>query len=262
MNIEFFLVSLPIWQLVLVFVVGSMLITGGLTWYITRHVPLQIHIENNILGGYIYQALIGIFSVLLAFVIMIVWQDFTEAKANAELEADHLEITYYVADKLPEPQRTEFKGTLFEYISEIIDHEWSLMAQGKHSEQANKLNRKMLSLSLSLNPLNYQDSVVLEKLGDEMEILSALRQKRLSDSRSCIEPALWIMLCVGGLALMGFALTFRSRNHNIQILMTVVLAGLLSFSLVLVLVLDLPFSGEIHVRNDIFVQVLNLIKSQ
>jgi hypothetical protein len=261
MSIELFLLSFPIWFLALIFVGGSMLVAGCLTRLVTHRIPFHIHIENNILAGYIYQAMVGLFSVLLAFVIMIVWQDFTKAKESVEQEADHLEIIYYVADGLPEPQHSEFKETLISYTESVIDQEWPLMAQGKRSDQAGIFLRKMLNVSLSLDTQSYHEAIVLQKLGDELSAISTLRQKRLSDSRSYLEPALWIMLCSGGFALVGFALTFRSRNDRIQILMTMGLAGLISFALLLVLVLDLPFSGDIHVSNEVFVQLLSLLKS-
>jgi hypothetical protein len=98
----------------IVVVCGACLVAvGGLT-LVQRLVPATIRKEHNDVAGFIYAALGVIYAVLLALVVIAVWEEYQAASATAEQEANALAEIFWLAHRLPEPEGISgqpFKGT-------------------------------------------------------------------------------------------------------------------------------------------------------
>ena len=69
-------------------------------------VPSDRREGHNDVAGFIYAVLGVAYAVLLAFVVIVVWQDYETAQTNVESEAHELAGVYFLASRLPEPDRT------------------------------------------------------------------------------------------------------------------------------------------------------------
>ena len=70
---------------------------------------------SDVVGNYL-QTLGGIYAVLLAFVVFVVWNQFNDARAMVEREANELIDLFRTAKGLPEPTR----GVLHEHIRAYV----------------------------------------------------------------------------------------------------------------------------------------------
>ena len=77
---------------------------------VQRLVPPDLRGEHNNVAGFIYAVLGVSYAVLLAFVVIAVWQDYKTAQSNVESEANELAGVYFLASQLPEPERTRVQG--------------------------------------------------------------------------------------------------------------------------------------------------------
>jgi zinc transporter ZupT len=73
---------------------------------VQRLVPPDRREEHNDVAGFIYAVLGVAYAVLLAFVVIVVWQDYKTAQTNVENEANELAGVYFLTSQLPEPERT------------------------------------------------------------------------------------------------------------------------------------------------------------
>jgi uncharacterized membrane protein YgaE (UPF0421/DUF939 family) len=78
---------------VLVAVVGLVLVQ--------RLVPPDRREEHNDVAGFIYAVLGVAYAVLLAFVVIAVWQDYETSQTNVEGEANELAGVYFLASQNP-----------------------------------------------------------------------------------------------------------------------------------------------------------------
>src|SRR5262245_59477853 len=114
--------------LFLVVIVGAAL--GGM-WLVRRHSELESLEEHKEVAGFLIAVVGALYSVLLAFVVVSVWESFEDADRVAQNEADLLVSLYRDADAFPDDTadlRTNIRG----YADSVVDDEWPAMANDQH----------------------------------------------------------------------------------------------------------------------------------
>src|SRR5215204_7083252 len=82
-------------------------------------------------GRLIYAALGVIYAVLLALVVIAVWEEYGAARETVEQEANAAADIFWLADRLPEPRSTHVQELVRSYAQEVVEHEWPLLEQGR-----------------------------------------------------------------------------------------------------------------------------------
>src|SRR3712207_4038108 len=107
---------------VLVVCGASLAAVIGLT-LVQRLVPAATREEQNDVAGFIYAALGVIYAVLLALVVIAVWEEFGRARITVESEANALAEIFWLAHRLPEPERHQLQELARSYAEEMVDEE-------------------------------------------------------------------------------------------------------------------------------------------
>src|SRR5215208_150217 len=76
---------------------------------VQRLVPADSRQRHNDVAGFIYAALGVIYAVLLALVVIAVWEEYQAASETVEQEANAVAEIYWLANRLPEPQGTHLQ---------------------------------------------------------------------------------------------------------------------------------------------------------
>ena len=85
-----------------------------------------------------------------------------------------------------------------------------------------------------------------------LNALADFRRTRLFTSRGTVPTSLWGLLFSGGILLIAFTYLFGHESISFQAAMTAALAGILAFSLFLIISLDTPYSGVASVTPEPF----------
>src|SRR4051812_43816731 len=119
-------------------VVFGVLVVGGVCLLsligfelVDRLVPAQSRQRHNDVAGFIYAALGVIYAVLLALVVITVWEEYQAASETVEQEANSVAEVFLLGYELPEPEGTHLQELARSYTEEVVHKEWPLMAQGK-----------------------------------------------------------------------------------------------------------------------------------
>ena len=98
---------------------------------VQRLVPASSRQPHNDVAGFIYAALGVIYAVLLALVVIAVWEQYQAASETVEQEANATAEIFWLGYELPEPEGTHVQELARSYAEEVVHKEWPLMAQGK-----------------------------------------------------------------------------------------------------------------------------------
>jgi len=98
---------------------------------VERFVPADRRQLHNDVAGFIYAALGVIYAVLLALVVIAVWEEYDAASVTVEQEANALAEIFWLAHRLPEPEGSHIQELARSYAEDVIHKEWPLMEQGK-----------------------------------------------------------------------------------------------------------------------------------
>src|SRR3712207_8130387 len=94
---------------VLVVCGASVVAVAGLA-LVQRLVPATIREEHNDVAGFIYAALGVIYAVLLALVVIAVWEEFGRARVTVESEANALAEVFWLAHQRSEEHTSELQS--------------------------------------------------------------------------------------------------------------------------------------------------------
>jgi hypothetical protein len=235
--------------------VPTLVAVAGLV-VVQRLVPPERREGQNDVTGFIYAVLGVAYAVLLAFVVIAVWQDYQTAQANVESEAHELAGVYFLASQLPEPQRTTIQDLAKTYARVVVVEEWPLMERGKTSPRAESLvNRLRLEL-LEFDPRTRGEQVLYERGLTQLHDASDARRSRLLEVREGIPNLLWVVIVVGGAITVSFTYLFGLKSNVAHALMVAALTLVICGILFTIAEFDYPFSGVVEIRPDAFKEVL------
>src|SRR5262245_48838772 len=105
-------------------------------WLIRRVVPstrdgFHAEISAPMLG-----VVAALFGLVLAFVIVIAYENFLEANAKVSEEADALASIVRDSDAFPEPGGANVRAAVGAYVRSVVNEEWRAMHEGNDSELA------------------------------------------------------------------------------------------------------------------------------
>jgi hypothetical protein len=214
---------------------------------------------HNDIAGSIFATLGVIYAVLLAFMVIVTWQNFDEAKKNVAWEANYLADLYRDSTPMTAAFRSELKTGLKNYVDSIINDEWPIMARGERSLKVQTAQSNLWALYGGFLPKNETEKVFFAESVKKLNEACETRRQRLLDATSGIHPILYFVLVFGGLITVAFTLLFGSENFGPQIVMTSMLAALIALTLFTIMALDYPFTGDISIKPDTFRIVLSTL---
>ena len=223
---------------------------------VQRLVPPERRAEHNDVAGFIFAVLGVAYAVLLAFVVIAVWQDYETAQTDVDSEAHELAGTYFLASQLPEPQRTRIQDLVRTYAKVVVDEEWPLMERGKTSERAESLASQLRLKILEFDPRTKGEQVLYERGLTQLHDAADARRSRLLEVREGIPTLLWVVLVGGGVITVSFTYLFGLRSNVAHAIMIAALTLVICGILFTIGEFDYPFSGVVEIRPEAFEEVL------
>src|SRR5215208_4322340 len=116
-------------------VIGACLVAVAGLELVQRLVPSEKRQEHNEVVGFLYAVIGVVYAVLLALLVIAVWQQFQKARETVETEASAVAEVAWLAHRLPEPEHHQLQEDARSYAQEVVDEEWPLMEQGIEGER-------------------------------------------------------------------------------------------------------------------------------
>ncbi len=247
----------PLWLLVVGLCVFSLAAAWGLVALVRRYAPYPAFKENNELVGFTYAVFGLIYGVLLAFTIIVAWERFAETERIVMHETTVLSELWRDIKVFPAADRDGIHSNLLAYAQSVADDEWPEMAaRGKASPKTAAIYEQLWDRTYVLHPeTKIQEGYLAEVLSD-INQLSANRRLRLLHSRTEINPILWLVLLVGAAPTVGYTLLLANKHRWIQVCITMSIMLIVLLSLLVVLSLQYPFTGDVSIQPEAFRDLL------
>lgn len=228
---------------------------------VRRLVPLSVLETHHEVAGFIIGVLGAIYAVLLAFVVVVMWDQYGDARANVEQEANQLNDLAHLAQGFPDSTRQRLLSTMQAYAQSAMADEWPAMTQGNDSPRTQAAIDDLWRAYMEFDPQTNRENALYEESLSHLNAMSASRRLRLYASRDDLPLVIQFLLWGGGLITIAFTYFFGVKNIRSQALMTAALAGVIAFILFLILALDNPFHGYVRVSPEPLKQVLERLQS-
>jgi Protein of unknown function (DUF4239) len=254
MNVEMWLTGFSTATLgVGVVVIGIVLSLAGLQ-LVRRIVPHTLLKQHNDVLGFVYSMVGVVYAVLLAFTIVVSWEQYEGATRNVEEEASAVGDLYRDARAFgaTETVASVIQTTLVRYVQAVVWEEWKTMAKGQESGWAKTQYELIWRSYYEYQPVTPQQ---ISFYGESLRRLNELgdhRRARLLSSRNALPPILWTLLITGCGLTVALTYFFGVETGWIHGLVVASLSGLICFCLFLLLSLDYPFAGGTAIQPQAF----------
>jgi hypothetical protein len=232
--------------LFVVVIVGAALL--GM-WFVRRHTDFESLEAHKEVAGFLIAVVGALYSVLLAFVVVSVWESFEDADRVAQREADLVVSLFRDAEAFPD-DRADLRASIRSYAESVVDDEWPSMADDqREAPETDVALHRVFNGYREVEPTGAAEDVFLRNALDRLDDITESRRERIAAAATQLPRPLWNVLLAGCVITVGFTLFFPVKAVRVQAVMVGALAAMTALMLFLVLILDLPFTGDLAVKS-------------
>jgi len=209
-------------------------------------VPVEsLRASSDSVGNYL-QTVGGIYAVLLAFVVYVVWGQFNDARGYVDREAAALVDLHRIASGLPADERDEIQRGLAQYVDAVLADEWHAMAKRDEVVIA-RVGERLDAVWTAIHncePQNDCQHTIWGEVLSRYNDLFDLRTSRLTSARTRIPIAMRILLYIGAVITIGSMYLLAFDKLWLHAVTTGALAGAIGHILFLIVELDSAYDRD------------------
>jgi hypothetical protein len=232
-----------------------------------RRWPMDARRPLNEVTGFVIAVVGVVYAVLLASIAILAIERYDKAQDIAEAEAGIAGDIYRDLAGFPEPVRSELRSIMADYVSTVVDIEWDLMAREIPSERGWQNHgwrdlETLLGRVATFEPTTQGEMAFLQEILSQSNALIDARRARMFLVHNPVDQVIWWVVIIGGVSTIGLALLFGVASAPGHLVVSNVLAFSIGLVLLLIFVMDRPFSGASRVTSEPFGYVQEQMQRQ
>ncbi len=241
MSLSATLLMIPDWQALLVILAA--LVGPSIIGFVIVHrlVPVSVRRAHNDVAGFVFSVVGVMYGVLLAFVVIVVWEQYSESRINARHESSAaLSLQQAMGAYAESSHSPDLRPALLSYLHEIVDGEFPAMAAQRRLPPVSQALEAIWQGVQGLSPTSLRQQVLYGELIGRLNELERLRAERLGDAHEQLPHVIWLALIVGAVLTIGFSFFLGTENVRAHGVMTAVLGALVGVIFYVIVQLDYP----------------------
>ena len=221
-------------------------------WLIRRIVPstrdgFHAEISAPMLG-----VVAALFGLILAFVIIIAYQNFLDANSNVSQEADSLASIVRDSAAFPQPGRANVRAAVGEYARSVVNDEWPRMREGHDSELAKGSLNQIFAAFRTVRPDSAMSNGFYDDAVRQLNTALNARRDRIETATGGLPRDITILIIFSSLVIVAYAILVGSPAYWFHVLGPLAIAVVVTISLVVLVDLTYPFSGDVSLQPNDF----------
>jgi len=199
---------------------GSALLAVAGLWLVRRLLPSEIQDRTHQVAGFFIGAMGTMYSVLLAFVVSVLWTQLQDARVLVTKEANQIGDLSRLAKGFAEPVQSQIRQKLIVYTEVVLDDEWPAMAHGRDSQRAWAALHDLWTIFRKVEPKSVGEAALYTQCLVQMTNLSDSRRLRLLAGQGKVPLVLWFLLWIGAATTIVFTYFLAAASIRSQLVMT------------------------------------------
>ncbi|GAB3456239.1 bestrophin-like domain [Actinophytocola sediminis] len=246
----------------LMWVAGAALLAAASTYLIRRAGTVEGTVENNEAAGQVFTLVGGLQAVLIAFVLISLFDGAAAAEDGSYREADAVVAAVWAAEVFPGDTHTEIADQARAYADTVINSEWPRMQQG--SEVGDEGWQELSQLRTLVAAAPTADEWSIDQKNEASEQLwnaYQARQDRLNTAADGgVNAVVWFALVAGTIMSLALPLLFGGPRPATHIVIVATLAATMTLLLFATYQLQNPYGGSADVDPTAFVAALDRLR--
>jgi len=239
-----YLSTLPIWGSGILLVALPTVLAMCGPVLIRKRIALEKLTTNNEIAGFKFATVGVIYAVLLAFAVIVVWERFSDGESAAGAAA-----TFYRLNWASTPDAASARAAMTKYLAIASEQGWAAMERERESDEATRALNDVYAATTKLAKEGSIPPPLVSAMFQQLDTMTYARRTRLHLSSGIVPPVLWVVLFSGAALTIAFTFFFATENLSAQVMMTGILSVIVLMGLWVIVTIDHPFSGPIHIEN-------------
>lgn len=198
-----------------------------------------------------------LYAVLLAFIAVATWENFSHATELVEAEANLTGNLYRDMEGFgTAPAAAALRSSLRNYVKVVIDKEWPEQQQGREPDQGWPALESFQGTLIGIEPQDPRQAVAMQEMLHTLNQLYAARRSRVDASLEHIPAVVWHVILIVGAITVGFTFLLGVESLGAHLIASSGLALALVLVVTLIVQLDYPFRGTLSVGPEAYEKVL------
>jgi hypothetical protein len=219
---------------------------------VQRFFPSICDESNNELVRICSSLTSGLYGLLLAFVVVTAWQNYSNASTHIEDEISGLSNVMRNSGGLPDEVRVPVREDTLRYAQLVVDREWASLEHGDPDLASREMYERIWDRLYRYEPRTDAQGTFFGGVVDRMNDVGRARRLRIYSSRSDVPSLLWWLIVVGGALTVFLLYLYRAGKVRTQAIMIGVVAGFIGFVVFLIFTLDNPFARDLKLSTEPF----------
>ncbi|GAA4007169.1 DUF4239 domain-containing protein [Allokutzneria multivorans] len=241
-----------------IYTIGLLWVLGASAVAATIAVVLQTKFgwddeRNNSSAGSVFAVVGGLHAVLVAFVLISLFDAAAKARSDSAEEANALVAVHWAGSSLPEPTKDLVKELSRSYAATVLNEEWPRLREGEPVATSGALTLERLKnvIAEAKPDGDWQESRQAEAANQLWQVYQS-RQARLEAAGKGVNSVVWFALIIGGIMSVSFPYLFGGPNLIPHVIIVVALTATITLLLFAISQMENPFSGGAQVNPDAF----------
>lgn len=228
-----------------------------LLFLVRQFIPYHVRQSHNGLISDVSGKAVAMFGVLLVFTLIGLWQQYHHAVDNAVKEGNAAFDLYRDICLYPDTFQIQpvFDSHLH-FIDSVIHDEYPAMHQMKRVQKTQRAMDNLWANIVKIQPKTQQEQALYSMMLADLKNLSQLRDIRLFDMQSSLPRIFWVVIIIGAVVSISFAIFLGVEKSWIHAVVTSMLAVSLATTIFLIIEMDYPFLGELSAWPSSYVNIL------
>jgi Protein of unknown function (DUF4239) len=198
----------------------------------------------------------GIYAVVFAFVIFVIWGQFTAVEDATLRECGSLNELLRFSRYLNPDSNRAIRRAAGEYAQRVVDSEWRSLGEHQKDATAEKAFATLIGVVIRTEPATPAEQSTVQRLVDIARKLSEQRDERIAKSLTRIPPTLLALVRTMVAALLLLVFVYPFHSGAVGVVCYSLLTVILFFSNLVMTDTDNPFDGVFNVSSQPFSELM------
>lgn len=223
-----------------------------------KYLPFCLFGEDSEYAGYIYNAMGVVFSIIFAFITVLVWQNYNSVNDAVTKEANNLNNIYRLYSAFPPETQTVGREYLRDYIQTVVDDEWPLLSKDQFSLKAYAKLLKLEDQIITYQPTTASQINVHQQMLRLLSEAAELRRSRIYNAKFALASPAWLGLTSSVFIFLVFSCLFKMKSRRTHLILILFLGLTIVGVLYFLIIYIHPFLGPMAISSDSFSEVMNV----
>lgn len=240
-------------------VAGAALVAGFVGYLVRKFGGDEGRSDNNDAAGQVFTIVGGLHAVLVAFILISLFDAASEARDGSYHEADSLVAAVWAADSLGTEVKDEVRRLSAAYITTVEQQEWPRMADGGSTVPETGWTQ-LDQLRKAVEKASSDDEWVRERKAEATtqlwQVYEARQDRLKAVEGSTVSGVVWFALILGSVISILLPNLFGGTRLAAHLVIVSTLAGTITLLLFAIYQLQNPFGGGVRIPPDAFTAAL------